>query len=272
MPEVASETPNSPKVQPTPQKRGDGNPRGKEAQRRGGSNPEIRLSQFTPNPRNPRKITDEQLAALKKAMAEFGDLSGLVVNLTTGHMVGGHQRLKILGDAPVEVTRRFPKPTTRGTCAEGFVTYKGERFIYREVRWNEDTEKAAMIAANKHGGDWDLPGLSEILMELDAEGFELPLTGFSAKELEQMLTKMTPDTDEQNIPAASDDVLPAHIRMVQLFLTVETLPRFMEQVQALGKVYEITNVTDTVVKAVAECYDTRNANADMVLNDNGHAA
>lgn len=43
---------------------------------------------------NPRKITDAQLVALKKAMREYGDLSGIVVNRRTGHLVGGHQRVK----------------------------------------------------------------------------------------------------------------------------------------------------------------------------------
>jgi hypothetical protein len=172
-------------------------------------------------------------------------------------MVGGHQRVKILGDAPIEITRRFPKPTPRGTVAEGFVTYNGERFVYREVRWNDDTEKAAMIAANKHGGDWDLPGLSELLMELDGSGYELPLTGFTAKELEGMLTKLTPDTDAQVSQVDVDgELLPAHIRMVQLFLTVETLPSFMEHVQKLGETFGTGNVTDTVRKAVEDCYNS----------------
>ena len=121
----------------------------------------LSLGRFQPNPVNPRKITDEQLQALRKAMVEFGDLSGLVVNLTTGNYVGGHQRVKILGDLPVTVVQRFPKPTARGTVAEGYVTYNGERFVYREVKWDATKEKAALVAANKHGGDWDLPGLSE---------------------------------------------------------------------------------------------------------------
>ena len=84
------------------------------------------VSDFSPNPDNPRTITDERLEALRHAMTEFGDLSGLVVNLTTGRYVGGHQRVKILGDRPVTITKRYNKPTVRGTVAEGFVSYDGE--------------------------------------------------------------------------------------------------------------------------------------------------
>jgi hypothetical protein len=260
MPENASADSGRVKVADAPNKRATRHPRNGETPPKPSADPEIRLSQFSANPRNPRKITDEQLEALKKAMAAYGDLSGLVVNLNTGHLVGGHQRVKILGNLPVEILRRFPKPTPRGTVAEGVVMYRGERFVYREVKWDEATENAAMIAANKHGGDWDLPALSEILTELDGQGYELPLTGFSAKELEAMLTKMTPDTDaETTIAGENDEVMPAHIRMVQLFLTVETLPTFMEQVRVLGEKWSITNITDTVVRAVEETFEHNHA-------------
>lgn len=121
-----------------------------------------------------------------------------------------------------------------------------------------------MIAANKHGGDWDIPGLSALLMELDSTGYELPLTGFSAKELEQMLTKLTPDTDEQAalVPIAGE-VLPAHIRMVQLFLTVDTLPMFMEWVRQLGEKFGTTNITDAVYRAVEDCHKTHYGDAEV---------
>ncbi len=269
MPENASAVSGRVKVADTQSKRATRHPRNAETPPKGRSDPEIRLSQFSPNPQNPRKITDEQLEALKKAMAAYGDLSGLVVNLNTGHLVGGHQRVKILGNLPVEILKRYPNPTPRGTVAEGVVLYRGERFVYREVKWDENTENAAMVAANKHGGDWDLPALSEILTELDGAGYELPLTGFSAKELEAMLTKMTPDTDaETTIAGEDDDVMPAHIRMVQLFLTVETLPTFMEQVRVLGERWEITNITDTVIRAVEETFNHNNGHATTTLATN----
>ena len=77
-----------------------------------------------------------------------------------------------------------------------------------------------------------------------------------------MLTKMTPDTDDTTtIVGADGEVTPAHIRMVQLFLTVETLPTFMEQVRVLGEQWEITNITDTVIRAVEESFTKRNGKA-----------
>ncbi len=54
------------------------------------------LGQLEGNPKNPRRITDKKLDMLKKAVSEFGDLSGIVFNRTTGQLVGGHQRVKVL--------------------------------------------------------------------------------------------------------------------------------------------------------------------------------
>lgn len=220
-----------------------------------------RLSDFEPNPMNPRTITDEQLAMLKSAMDAFGDLSGLVVNNTTGHMIGGHQRIKILGDKPVEIVRTFAKPTKRGTVAEGFVTYEGERFIYREVHWDEATEKAAMIAANKQGGDWNLPDLTALLQDLNAAGHDMGTIGFTEKELEAMLNP-GPTHDHLN------DAVADQARFVQLELSEETMPIFMDRVRVLGERFNTESITATVEKAVERCYDFEiNEAASAVVTD-----
>jgi len=53
---------------------------------------------FEPAPWNPRRITAEALAGLRASIETFGDLSGIVVNDTTGHIVCGHQRRQVLKD------------------------------------------------------------------------------------------------------------------------------------------------------------------------------
>jgi ParB-like chromosome segregation protein Spo0J len=213
------------------------------------------------NPLNPRKITPEQLKMLADSLRRFGDLSGLILNVRTNHLVGGHQRVKVLGAAPVEITKKYDSPTPNGTVAEGFVIFEEERYTYREVSWDERTENAAMIAANKHGGDWDFPALGELLVELDKSEFDLTLTGFSAGELEKMVRGLNAsdgDNDEiKRDEIESLDVLPAHVRMVQLFLTVETLPQFLEQVRSLQEGFGSANITDTVIAAVDESYHHR---------------
>jgi ParB-like chromosome segregation protein Spo0J len=139
------------------------------------------------NPGNPRVISDEQLEMLKDSLERFGDLSGLILNRRTENLIGGHQRVKLLGEAPVTITKTYKKPTKRGTVAEGFVVHDGERFTYRIVDWDEATEQAAMVAANKHGGEWDNYKLKEVLGALREENYDMKLTGFNPAELARIL-------------------------------------------------------------------------------------
>lgn len=149
------------------------------------------------NPRNPRKISEEQKMMLKKSLQEFGDLSGIVFNRKSGVLVGGHQRIHSLPEQPyITISARYPEGSRTGTVAEGFIEIEGEKHKYREVEWDDVKEKAAMIAANKQGGEWDFPGLTELITELDAENIDLDLIGFEDKELENFMTwshKSEPD-------------------------------------------------------------------------------
>lgn len=173
----------------------------------------MKLSKLKPNPKNPRRITDEKLSMLKKSMAEFGDLSGIVYNRRTGQLVGGHQRVKVLPpEASIHIDREFSEPSPTGTIAKGTVEIDGEGFVYREVDWSEEKEKAANIAANKHGGEWDLPQLSEWLLELDAANYDMDLTGFDMTELENLMApvrKVEGQCDEDEVP---ENITPKTVR------------------------------------------------------------
>jgi hypothetical protein len=65
-----------------------------------------KLSDLKAWSKNPRRISDESLSGLKKSIARFGLVEPIVWNKRTGHVVGGHQRLKILrenGDTETDV-------------------------------------------------------------------------------------------------------------------------------------------------------------------------
>jgi hypothetical protein len=141
---------------------------------------------LTPAPYNPRKITDKQLAMLKKSMSEFGDLSGIVKNVRTGNLIGGHQRIKNLDPSWPIISAPHTDPT--GTVAIGYVETPWGQWAYREVNWPAKKEAAANIAANKQGGEFDLPLLKEIILTLDDGAFDLDLIGFNRYELEMMMT------------------------------------------------------------------------------------
>jgi hypothetical protein len=45
-------------------------------------------------PYNPRRMSEEDLAALRRSLTFFGVVEPVVVNRRTGRIVGGHQRVK----------------------------------------------------------------------------------------------------------------------------------------------------------------------------------
>jgi len=147
---------------------------------------------------NPRKISEEQLEMLKKSMRKFGDLSGIVYNIKTGHLIGGHQRVKTFDHTwPLKI-KKLPKPDKVGTVASGIVKTPYGDWAYREVRWNETKEKAANIAANQHGGEWDMDLLPDLLKDLKDLDFDMDLTGFGEKELESFLNPKSKKSSTNN--------------------------------------------------------------------------
>lgn len=146
------------------------------------------VADLSPAPYNPRIITEQKLQALNDAMNRFGDLSGVVFNRRTGRLIGGHQRTKHLPpDARIQITYDFGTPNDQGTVRGGFIEYGGERWTYREVDVNETTERAMNIAANKHGGEFDLEALSGVIQELNGE-ISAELLGFQDEaELSMLL-------------------------------------------------------------------------------------
>lgn len=158
----------------------------------------LRVSELSPSPANPRDISPEKLATLGRAMEEFGDLSGIVFNRTTGQLVGGHQRIKNLAaDDEIVVLDQWEKPNGQRTVAWGYVQHGEERWVYREVEADEDWEALANVAANGEWADWEWERLSNILAQV--ANMDLSLTGFREDQLEVLLaaTWAVPEIDPE---------------------------------------------------------------------------
>jgi len=128
-----------------------------------------RLSDLVPDPKNPRTIDHISKAGLARSMEEFGDLSGMVYNVRTSHLVCGHQRKDLLpADAPVE---DYTEATDEaGTVGYAAVTIKGRRWPIRFVDWNESQERTANIVANNPAlGGVFTEGLDDILKDIEQE-------------------------------------------------------------------------------------------------------
>lgn len=139
---------------------------------------------------NPRTISEQKLAALKKSLQEFGDLGGIVYNIRTGNLVGGHQRIASL-DQNWPITKKPYKDET-GTVATGYIETSFGRFSYREVDWPEEKEKLANISANKQGGEFDKEKLAELFDDLKLYNLDLSLTGYTQQEMDKMFVKHDP--------------------------------------------------------------------------------
>jgi DNA modification methylase len=114
------------------------------------------------NPRKDLKPGDPEYEKLKRSITEFGYVEPVIWNKTTGHTVGGHQRLKILVDTGV----------TEVECVV--------------VEMDLDKEKALNIALNKINGDWDKDKLALLITDLQGVDFDVSLTGFDAPELDAL--------------------------------------------------------------------------------------
>lgn len=160
------------------------------------------------NPSNPRVVSDTKLEMLENSMREFGDLSGIVFNVKSGHLIGGHQRTKRFDeDSEVVITKKFDKPTKIGTVSTGYILLNGERFSYREVSWSEHKEMAANIAANKGAGEWDQDKLGDWMKELGSfdVDFDLDLTMFDEGERQDLGFEEDP---RKGITGVDEDAIP----------------------------------------------------------------
>ena len=114
------------------------------------------------NPRKDLKPDDPEYEKLKRSIQEFGYVDPVIWNKTTGRLVGGHQRLKVLQQMGYEEV----------PCVI--------------VEFPEDKEKALNIAMNKVQGGWDKDKLMLLITDLQGSDFDVSLTGFDAAELDDL--------------------------------------------------------------------------------------
>src|SRR6056297_1418393 len=94
------------------------------------------------NPRKDLKPGDAEYDKLKRSIEQFGYVEPVIWNKTTGRVVGGHQRLKVLLDLGM----------TEVECVV--------------IEMDEEKEKALNVALNKISGDWDKDKLMLIISDL----------------------------------------------------------------------------------------------------------
>jgi len=133
--------------------------------------------------KNPRKISEQQLADLESYLRELGDLSGVVHDLNSDQIIGGNQRSKVfdINQCEIVLEHKMKRPDSQGTVGLGYVIWHKKRYSYRQVRWTPKQCEKVNIVANKAGGEWDEALLAEYFKNSD-----LAKWGFSDEEIEDL--------------------------------------------------------------------------------------
>lgn len=184
--------------------------------------------------KNPRKITEKQHTILENSMQEFGDLSGVVVNVRNNEVIGGNQRTSIFQKYASEVKIQkadVEQPNPNGNVAIGHIYFRGNVFNYREVNWDEDKESRANILANKAGGFWDNDMLanefdSELLMSAGFEDFEL---GFFDNKGDVNMGDR--DQDQNTLQDTLNTYLDGSIKQIVLYFKKEEYDEIIERLE-----------------------------------------
>lgn len=155
---------------------------------------------------NPRWISDHRLKNLKSSIEKFGDLSGVVFNERTKTLVSGHQRIKTIKKKESKIVTKASKDKF-GTVAIGFIEVKEKgslvKIPFRVVNWDKDTEKAANIAANAQGGQFDNAKLGKVLASIEkTPAFNVELLGLDSITVSELIKEF----EIENAPQAPKKV------------------------------------------------------------------
>jgi hypothetical protein len=144
------------------------------------------------DPENARFISPEALDGLAASMQTFGDLSGLVWNSRSGHLVAGHQRMQNLRAAGATTW-------TRLSATAGVVVHPqtGERFPVRIVDWDATQERMANLAANNPeiAGTFTAEALDQLKALEQEVGFEALRLGELEAACAEELAALAPPED-----------------------------------------------------------------------------
>ncbi len=135
----------------------------------------VPISSIQPSPFNPRvelQPTDSEYQKLDKSLSVFGYLDPIIWNEQTGHIVGGHQRFRIL-------------------VAQGY-----KELEVSVVNFSLEQEKLCSLALNRISGRWDDNKLAAIFEEVQKlPDLDLSLSGFDSDDISRILDSVGESKD-----------------------------------------------------------------------------
>ena len=127
---------------------------------------QLPIADLHPDPGNPRRIGEDELAALTRSIATFGVVDPVLARRADRRLIAGHQRL---------VAARRAGLTTVPVIL---------------LDLSETDARLLNVALNRIGGDWDQDLLARLLIDLRATADrDLTLSGFAEADLADLLTR-----------------------------------------------------------------------------------
>jgi ParB-like chromosome segregation protein Spo0J len=153
---------------------------------------EISRSEITPADYNPRTISKEARAALKKSIKANGVIGGMVWNEYTSNLVSGHQKLSILD----ELNNYDP-----GTHENDYL------LKVKVIQVDDKKEKELNIFFNNPSaqGEWDYDRLRDLLPDIDYKSAgltdeDLSMIGFDINIATDVEESISDELEELNAP------------------------------------------------------------------------
>ncbi len=161
-----------------------------------------KVQELLPYARNSRTHSGAQVAEIAASIDEFGLVGGIVVR--DGVIAKGHGTLAAIRKLYEAGKLVYPAP---GRSA-GAKPYPEDTVPTIDTTgWSDAQFRAYVIADNKlaeHAG-WDTEALAVEFAELRDDGFDMSLTGFTDKEIDELLGEVTPLGDLPDLPDGDKD-------------------------------------------------------------------
>ena len=167
----------------------------------------VPIDSVFPDPHNVRRHPECNKKAIKKSLQGFQQRKPIVVNKNTNIIEacnGLWEQMKAIGAKEIAVV--FVDDTDEMAKAYGIMD-------------NRSAELA----------EWDLPGLKDILLELDSHNLDMDLTGYDAESIEQLMAPMTdPNAEWQGMPECTPNDDAAYRRVMVHFRSEEDAQKFSD--------------------------------------------
>lgn len=176
----------------------------------------MNVEDIKPNPANPNTHPEIQIAMLAKNIREFGWRHPVIVSNLSGLVVAGHARL----EAAKLLNCKVPVD-------------------YQDFK-SKSEETACLIADNRLAelAEMNNSALKDLLQELDTGEMDMDLTGYSAEELERLMTQFhNPKLDDIGFQDDKNDKL-----KVVLTFPQSKKDEFTEIIRKIKEQYSWVNV------------------------------